>query len=153
VGVGSSDLFGQMYLGVRLAMFLRTLGFPFLADNPRLGFAFTISLPDNLGTPALGSLFDLLSLWQSKNLSPCRTDVVYQRLTSAHLRWDHLWRPRPATRAQLPTCCVAFTRANEPQRRWPDELLFECRLVGCRARPATKPLPPLSSPCQKKPNV
>jgi hypothetical protein len=97
VGVGCSDLFGQMCFGVRLAMFLCTLGPPFLTDNPRLGSVSTISLPDKLGTPASGSLFDLLFLWQSKNLSPCRTHVAYQRLASAYLRRDHLWRPRPAT--------------------------------------------------------
>jgi hypothetical protein len=58
VGVGCSDLFGQMRFGVRLAMFLRTLGPPFLTDNPRLGSAFSISLPDEPGPPASGSLFD-----------------------------------------------------------------------------------------------
>jgi hypothetical protein len=97
VGVGCSDLFGQMCLGVRLAMFLCTLRPPFLTDNPRLGSVFTIALLDKLGTPASGSLFDLLLLWQSKNLSPCRTLVGYRRLTSAHLRRDHPWRPRPPT--------------------------------------------------------
>jgi hypothetical protein len=97
VGVGCSDLFGQMCFGVRLAMFLCTLEPPFLTDNPRLGSVFTISLPDKPGTPGSGSLFDLLFLWQSKNLSPCRTLVAYQRLTSAHLRRDHLRRPMPAT--------------------------------------------------------
>jgi hypothetical protein len=37
VGVGCSDLFGQMCFGVRLAMFLCILEPPFLTDNPRLG--------------------------------------------------------------------------------------------------------------------
>jgi hypothetical protein len=97
VGVGCSDLFGQMCFGVGLAMFLCTLRSPFLTDNPRLGSVFTISLPDKLGTPVSGSLFDLLFLWQSKNLSPYRTHVAYPRLTSAYLRRDHLWRPKPST--------------------------------------------------------
>jgi hypothetical protein len=44
VGVGCSDLFGQMFIGVRPAMFLCTLRPPFLTDNPRLGSAFTILL-------------------------------------------------------------------------------------------------------------
>jgi hypothetical protein len=153
VGVGCSDLFGQMCFGVRLAMFLCTLGPPFLADNPRLGSAVSIFLPDKPGTPASGSLFDLLFLWQSKNLSPCRTRVAYPRLTSAHLRRDHLWRPMPASREQLPTCTVALTRASDSQRQWPDEPLFECPLIGNRARPATKPLPPLTPSLLKKPNV
>jgi hypothetical protein len=44
VGVGCSDLFGQMCLEVRLAMFLCTLGPLFLTDNPRLGSVFSLSL-------------------------------------------------------------------------------------------------------------
>jgi hypothetical protein len=44
VGVGSSDLFGQMCFRVRLAMFLRTMEPPFFTDSPRLGSAFTIFL-------------------------------------------------------------------------------------------------------------
>jgi hypothetical protein len=144
VGVGCSDLFGQMCFGVRLAMFLCTLGPPFLTDNPRLRSVFTTSLSDKLGTPAPGSLFDFVLRGQTKNPSPCRTHAAYPRLTSALLWRDHLWRPRLATPAQLPTCTIALTRAGDSQRQWPDNLLFECRLIARRARPATKPLPPLS---------
>jgi hypothetical protein len=97
VGVGCSDLFGQMCFGVRLAMVLCTLRSPFLADNPRLGSAFSIFLTDKPGTPASGSLFDFVLRGQTKNPSPCRTHAAYPRLTSAHLQRDHLWRPKPAT--------------------------------------------------------
>jgi hypothetical protein len=154
VGVGSSDLFGQMCFGVRLAMFLRTLGTPFLADNPRLDRAFTILL--RITSAHLHrSVFSIFCFFGSPKTCPLVGPMSPTSDSPPHTCGGTTFGAR-CQRLEH-SCLPAASPSRAPaslQRQWPDQLLFECRLIGRRARPVTKPPPPLSFPGQtKKPNV